>query len=401
MKPGELRSGTALAQWCGWVLIGCLALTPLLGWLSPMGFAAQLGVIGLLTLPAIRVADEDRSVAVLLLLALIWAAVSMSWSPYQPSKPSGNGALKQALCMPLFWAAVCAARRADPRLKRVALAVLAWGLALLGVLLLVEFATDARFFETLHVTYYEPIRHDLARVKMAHSSFVLALLWPIGFAAAVKSKTRFMLWLPLPMMLGTVAAAARFGADAPVLAVALVVLTGLAVFRWPNGGPRVLAGAAGMYMLAAPLLILAVRATGQYAEIQQKISLSWSIRMGYWSRAVDWLSDHPFRGWGLDASRMFSPGIQLHPHNGALQIWMELGAPGALLAAAFWWTALSRLARSKRDIGASAVAASAAVYLLFGAVNFGVWQEWWLALGALIAVAAGLLAPPPAAQPST
>jgi hypothetical protein len=27
-------------------------------------------------------------------------------------------------------------------------------------------------------------------------------------------------------------------------------------------------------------------------------------------------------------------------------------------------------------------------YLLFGLVNFGIWQEWWLALGALCAILA-------------
>jgi hypothetical protein len=41
----------------------------------------------------------------------------------------------------------------------------------------------------------------------------------------------------------------------------------------------------------------------------------------------------------------------------------------------------------------AAAAASAAVYLLFGALNFGVWQEWWLALGAYLAVLTALAAP--------
>jgi hypothetical protein len=36
------------------------------------------------------------------------------------------------------------------------------------------------------------------------------------------------------------------------------------------------------------------------------------------------------------------------------------------------------------------MAASSAVFLLFLAINFGVWQEYWLALGALVAVLAAL-----------
>ena len=40
----------------------------------------------------------------------------------------------------------------------------------------------------------------------------------------------------------------------------------------------------------------------------------------------------------------------------------------------------------------TAAAASLAAYLLFGGINFGVWQEWWLALGAFVAVLVALLA---------
>jgi len=68
-----------------------------------------------------------------------------------------------------------------------------------------------------------------------------------------------------------------------------------------------------------------------------------------------------------------------------------------LLAAGIWWSTVSRLARAQRDIGIAAVTASASVYLLFGALNFGVWQEWWLALAALVAAVAGLMSPGPAA----
>jgi O-antigen ligase len=146
------------------------------------------------------------------------------------------------------------------------------------------------------------------------------------------------------------------------------------------------------YLLIAPAVVWAVRATGHYGAIEHAVPLSWSMRMTFWSHTVDWIGDHPLRGWGLDASRMFGPGIVLHPHDDALQLWLELGVLGVLLAAGIWWSAVSRLARAERDIGAAAVTASAGVYLLFGALNFGVWQEWWLALAALIAVAAALMA---------
>jgi O-antigen ligase len=388
-----------LGLWCGWVLVGAAVLTPLLAWLGPLGFAPLLALMGLLSLPALRIGDEDRPVAVVLLAALVWAGISTVWSPYHPEGLENGAALKLAFELPLFWAAVCGARRADPKVARLALIVLAWGLAALGLLLVAEAATGGEIYRRVHETFYEPIRPDLAAKNLGQATFALALLWPVAAAGGVLAgMTR---WLALPMAVGTVAAALVFQSDAPAISVALAVLVGLAAWRWPRGTPKILAAVAAVLFLAAPAVVWAVREFADYAAIEAKLPLSWSMRMGYWSHAADWISDHPLRGWGLDASRAFGPGIQLHPHNGALQVWLELGALGAVAAAAFWWLSLRRLARPTPDLAAAAVAASAAVYLLFGVLNFGVWQEWWLALGALVAVLGATLAPQQAAQAST
>jgi O-antigen ligase len=142
-----------------------------------------------------------------------------------------------------------------------------------------------------------------------------------------------------------------------------------------------------MLVLSMPLAVWAVRHFADYEALRRAAPKTDSMRMGYWSHAIDWIRLRPVRGWGLEASRVFGPGIVLHPHNNPLQIWMELGAIGAVTAAAFWGVAFSRLSRPSPSLAAAATAACASVYLLFG-VNFGVWQEWWLALGALIAVMA-------------
>ncbi|THD78216.1 MAG: hypothetical protein E7812_11590 [Phenylobacterium sp.] len=395
--PADRRD--LLGLWCGAVVVAALALTPLIAWLGPRGIAAAYAFAGLVALPAIRVRDADRPVAVALLLALIWAGASSAWSPFHPSKLGNNSAFKLAFELPFYWSFLCAARRATPRLQRLALAAFAWMTALLGVILLTEFALDARVYESIHFAVYKPIRHDLAEVAMAHTAFILALIWPLALAAA--RRVGITLWIVPPMIAGVITTGLRFGAEAPVLSLAFVALAGVATLRWSKGGPRALAAGAALYWLAAPAVIWAVRATGRYADIQRHIELSWSMRMGFWSHALDWIVDHPLRGWGLDASRVFGPGIVLHPHDGAMQVWLELGAVGAVLAAAIWALALLRLARPRAEMAAVAVTASAAVYLLFGALNFGIWQEWWLALGALVAVMAALLMPPAAARAST
>ncbi len=125
-------------------------------------------------------------------------------------------------------------------------------------------------------------------------------------------------------------------------------------------------------------------------------------RVVIWRFTIDHLVQHPWRGWGMDASREM-PGadddvdvtvvgkdgstrvlqyanLPLHPHNGPLQIWLELGVPGALLLAAIIWAVIGNLMRGSigavdRATGAAAMAGG----LVIGAVSFGVWQAWWLA----------------------
>lgn len=218
-----------LGAWCGWVLTGAALLVPLLGFLWPIEFSALLALVGLLCLPAVRISDAERPAAIVLFAALIWAAVSTTWSPYHPGKPSHNTVLKLAFELPLYWSAVSAARRADPALRRRALQVLAFGCAIFGLVLLEEAVTRAAVYKALHV-YYEPIRPDLAETNVGHSTFVLGLIWPL---AALGAPARLRPWLALAMIAGTLAAAKAFGADAPVIGLMLAPLTALCVWRWP------------------------------------------------------------------------------------------------------------------------------------------------------------------------
>ena len=391
--------GGRLETWCGWVLVGAAVLVPLLAWLAQLGFAPLLALMGLLMLPALRLTADDRPVLIVLLAALAWAAVSSTWSPHVPKNPEDSTALKLALQLPLYWSAICGARRASPGLRNLALQILAWGLAALGLMLIFEAFTGGALYQALHGRFVEPIRPDLAGRNLGRATFVLALLWPLATVGAMRGGAPG--WLAAPMAVGTVVGAIAFNADAPAIAVALAAVVGLAVLRWPADAPRALGSLAAVLFIVMPAVVLAGRAAAQALSIAPGLPLSWAMRLGYWSHAADWIGDHPLRGWGLEASRAFGPGIVLHPHNSPLQVWLELGAAGALMAAAVWWLALSRLTRDRPDLIAAAAAASAMVYLLFGAVNFGVWQEWWLAVAALCVALAGAIKGQNVLRPST
>lgn len=395
MTAATVRAGTpAVARdrvglWCGAVMVGAAVLIPLLAWLAPLGFAPLLALMGLLCLPAFRITDEDRPVVIVLLGALIWAAAATTWSPYHPKDPGHSVILELALGLPLFWSAICGARRADPKLNALALKILTFGLAIFGVELIGEVLTDSGIYRWLHERYYEPIRIDLSRTNVAHSTFVIAVLWPAVLVGGLKR--RWEVGLLALAVAGTVLAAHAFGADAPVLALPLASIAMLLTWLWPAFGPRLIGVAAGVVGFLMPAIVWAVRATGHYGQLENDMEASWSARMSYWSHTIDWIFQHPLRGWGLDASRAMGSAISLHPHNGALQVWLELGLPGAVAASVFWALSIIRLARQGPDLEMSGVAGSTVAFLLFAWVNYGLWQQWWLAIGALIPVLAAML----------
>ncbi|WP_293535559.1 O-antigen ligase [Phenylobacterium sp.] len=366
------------------MIAGLLVLTPLLGWAGSLGFAPAVALAGLLTALSVRIRTEDRALLLALFTALVWACASAFWSPWRPADLDEQTGLKLVFMLALYGCAVSAARAVpEARLPRL-LSGLATAAGVLALFLLFEALTSAAGYKVLLGLIGQAVRPDYAIKNVAQGLYVLTLLAPPALAA-VSGRTRWILGLVLGA--GIIGPALVFGYDAPLLALACAILAAGLVLGLPSLGPRLLAGLSAGGFLLAPVLAKGAFALGLDERIAPLLSESWLQRLGYWGKAVDWIWARPLPGWGLDASRAFGPGIQLHPHNAPLQIWMELGLIGAVAAAIVWASTFSGLSRPVRTPAAAAATATAVAYLIFGAVSFGVWQEWWLALGALSALA--------------
>ena len=119
------------------------------------------------------------------------------------------------------------------------------------------------------------------------------------------------------------------------------------------------------------------------------VKLSAGHRLLIWSFVGDRIAEHPLAGWGLDSSRAIPGGkdpiepgetwLPLHPHNAALQLWLELGVPGAVLFALL--TGICRGSRSARAewprLFAAAAGGSLATAFVASLATYGIWQEWW------------------------
>ena len=116
-------------------------------------------------------------------------------------------------------------------------------------------------------------------------------------------------------------------------------------------------------------------------------------RLYIWEFAAQRIAEHPIRGWGMNASRDMPEGkkvvegkawsgyvMPLHPHNAVLQVWLELGVPGALLFGVFGVLVFLGIVRPHIPRAHSAAAAGQAVTALtLLSSSYGIWQSWWLA----------------------
>jgi O-antigen ligase len=142
-------------------------------------------------------------------------------------------------------------------------------------------------------------------------------------------------------------------------------------------------------IVAAPLTFARLERLPGLGETADSFKISAGHRLLIWSFAGDRIAERPVTGWGLDSSRAIPgadepirPGetwMPLHPHNAALQVWLELGAPGAALfalLAAIVWGAFARV--EWPPLFAAAAGASLTIAFIGCFATYGIWQEWWL-----------------------
>lgn len=402
MSPGaeaEARpiriGGLAISpgRWAGWLAVGVAGLTPVFAYVGHLGYAPLLAVAGLLYLPFL-LRDRAPLIGFAPLIALVlWALASMGWSaasgrPVDLGHYKGVESLtgvKLVLELGLYGSFVAASLALSRRDAARASLVLSVGLVAVAGLFIVEAVLKAPLYQIMRDAIHEATNPGWAMRDVSGVAYVIALLfWP---AAVRLTQARLLPWA-IALAVATVVGSFLLNGDSPVAALLVSSAVFAAVRMFGRRALFLWTFAVVLYFIAAPLLI---HALGPGKLIQAAPGdirvLSWAIRLDIWRFATDHIMQKPFFGWGLDSSRMFGPQIPLHTHDGAIQLWLELGAVGAGLATLFWvWiaTCLDALEARNRPVAAAATACASA-YLTIGSISFGIWQEWWLALGALTA----------------
>jgi O-antigen ligase len=358
-----------------------VAAIPVVGVFAPLGLASVVLVAALLCLVYVRVRHNawpklSAEPAIFLAALTAWSALGILWSV-----DPGLSVEKLARLASLFVAGLVflggTLRLRDENADWLSgcffYGVLAAALALLVV-------------RTVFVSVGTPFPIDGGRQMPLNpynraTTIVAIFLWPAALYAR-----RFGAWAPGGLAVGVLALLSTYASQSAPLATVLGIIAAALVYAHRLFAAA-LGGVVAVAILAMPLLPAALPPP---KEVQAGMHLPGSSfhRLMIWNFTADRIGERPLFGWGLESSKVIpgnttkfdglQPLLPLHPHNGALQIWLELGVVGAIFAAAFAafiGRAIQRLPRTSAAAAAGAFASMTAISF----VSYGIWQSWWLA----------------------
>ena len=347
----------------------------------PRGVAALISAAGLCAAGLVLSAGRSRrnsalTIATMLLgCLLLWGTASALWSVNPVRSLIVVVRLAGLFAVGLALAAGAGLVAAPRRLSFLLLIGMAFGMAMVAT----ELATAGGLSSLVSDRAYRPTHLNQASISFA--LLVLpasALLISLGHAI-------------FAILLAAVAAVTVYGLAGTAAKAVLLAgpAIGLLLYRARPAVAGVALAISVAAIIAAPLTFARIERLPGLGETADSFKISAGHRLLIWSFAGDRIAERPVTGWGLDSSRAI-PGaddpirlgetwMPLHPHNAALQVWLELGAPGAALfalLAAIVWGALARV--DWPPLFAAAAGASLTIAFIGCFATYGIWQEWWL-----------------------
>lgn len=245
----------------------------------------------------------------------------------------------------------------------------------------------------------------------AATTYLALLVWPLFVWLRESGRTWTAFLLPMPVIVF----AWFFGHYAILVA----LLAGAVIFGMTLARPRatgiIVASLSVGFVLLAPATGRLLAPGSWLRSVPPIIRFSAYHRTKIWEFSAARIAERPIFGWGIGASRRIPGGntivdinrdlgypgrrivstaaiMPLHPHNAALQVWLELGLIGAILLAVLCGgvpLACLRAAWSRASMAAGLAIFSTAYIIAM--LSYSLWQSRWNALLWLVAANAILL----------
>lgn len=337
-------------------------------------------------------------------LFFAWAVLSWTWSPYE--RP--DQAIKILLGVPLYAAFAFALVRLEGKWRARAEAAFLF-MAFFGALyLFAEFVNggDATMSYKANVVNVDPndpaVQFEVDR-SLGHGVLLIVLF--AGPAAALAWREGGPL---IGLLLLALTGVTTFGFDTQVNIVAFFagLIAAIVAYYSPRAALSAIFGTIAGAFVVTPLLLPSLASVLPDSWMAH-LPFSWETRLAVWEFAGEQITQRPWLGWGLDASRSIDSievmrGFEhqllpLHPHNAPIHIWLETGAFGSILLAFTLVMLGGRIAGARylSRLQAAAIAWVALSYFCFVFFSYGVWQEWHMAALALAIAGTGFLSARP------
>ena len=321
----------------------------------------------------------SHSILLVLCLLIVWALTSSLWSPDMLGslQVAAKGALHIVFGIGLI-RGILALTDSHTRFYETAIKTgYLIGLALLFLGAAYAYATG----DALWGHY----RNDPLTTLNNGSVFMVLMSWPVYRIFWVNNrKIPAVLVLLAPLLFTNLSS----GSSILAWAIGIATLVGVTLL-----GRKFVLGLAtilGILFIISPALIHNLPKFEEQASYSLYLPSSTTHRIAIWQYVTGKIYEKPLLGRGIDASRALSREaghykgelelLPLHPHNASLQIWLELGAPGAILSGILIFLIFFSIANNNQQRPIMAIQAAAAMsYLTIGAISYGVWQNWWLA----------------------
>ena len=343
----------------------------------------------------------------LILAFCAWIMLSPLWSisPEQSFKSS-------LTLLPLFIAGYCLVIAA-PRLLSDQWSrferYLIWSMAIGVILLYGETFLDFPVSNAIRTYLKHRPRSVASDAIVSRGMAVIALLlWPAAYLIWRRGKPYAALALSALAILPI----ALSDNEAGLFATGMGAIACLIAYYFKRAGSVVIAVVTATGLLIAPMVFLSMPDARTISKTVPGLGYNVYPRLFIWQSTAKIIREAPLFGHGYRSSRAFSSErkrqsvrigpldenavmvepIPLHPHNGPLQLWLELGLVGLTLAILLLLSIIQTIQRTAADN-----AQRAAMYGLFASLltiaslSFGLWQGWWQCLIWIMAAIAAVI----------
>lgn len=376
----------------GRIYAGMLVSCPLIAVVVPrfMGLAPSLAaIIGLVLFYA-----THKKFPAISRLGLVWAlvfpvlmALSALWGiDPETSFTRAYKTLPIVLSAPVLWSLAKTLDNSAVSLFRKFFPV-AVGIA--AAICIIELYAGAPLYQFIHdVMNYE----KKFRLSQLNRSIVVIMLSGLAAVSCFNDKKnlhKFLFALLLAVVLAaTKSQSAQLGFI--LAAVAYIAFPYKQSWGWP-----VVAAALALFMLATPWLtqFMFHKIAADIGDVKFLSKSYANQRLEIWDFVSRRALEKPVLGHGAEAARvikdfdnakLFWPTTQvLHPHNFAVQIWLEFAALGTITVSLFFGDMLRQM-RNLKPAAARAVFPLFVASLSVATTGYGLWQSWWLGMFCLL-----------------